>query len=125
MEELLKFSMPIIIAVFVIVFTIVLFYIISKGINKGNSYKKYGEVSIHIKYKCPKCGQIMENGFVAVDRGITYRSNEKRQSVIFMDPHKRFLKNTFNMSLSAKENLAWRCENCNYVLIDHSNAIGK
>ena len=113
-----------ILVIITIIALAVLFHIISKGINKGSSYKKYGEISANIKYKCPKCGQVMENGFVAVDRGISYRASEKKRQGIFMKSN-RFLKNTFNMSFSIKENLAWRCENCSYILIDHSNAIGK
>ena len=120
MEKLLSFLVPMIL----ITSTVILFHLISKKINKGNSYKKYGEVSACIKHKCPKCGQVMENGFVAIDRGISYRANEKKRPGIFASPN-GFLKNTFNRSLSIKENLAWRCENCSYVLIDHSSVIGK
>ena len=121
MEETFQILVPIIL----IAFTIIFFHIISKGMNKGNSYKKYGEVSSQLKYKCPKCGQVMENGFVAVDKGIFYRHSEGKQPGIFKNPGSRFLKNTFNVSLSGKENLAWRCENCSYILIDHSAMIGK
>lgn len=66
----------------------------------------------------------MENGFIMAGKGICYRANDEKPLSQFIGP-KTLLKNTMNMTMSAKENLAWRCEDCNYILVDHSCLIGK
>jgi rubrerythrin len=104
---------------------ILFLYLMLKRLQRlNNGYKSYGEIDRHIAYKCPKCGKVMENGFVMAGKGICYRADEEKPLSQVIGP-KTLLKNTMNMTMSAKENVAWRCEDCNYILVDHSYLIGK
>ena len=66
----------------------------------------------------------MENGFIVASRGIFYRANDEKPLGQFIGP-KTLLKNTMNMTTSAKENVAWRCKDCNYILVNHNFFVGK
>jgi ribosomal protein L37AE/L43A len=90
----------------------------------NTAYKSYGEIDRHITYTCPKCGKVMDTGFVTAGKGICYRADEEKPLRQFIGP-KTLLKNTMNLTMSAKENVAWRCKDCNYILVDHSYLVGK
>jgi rubrerythrin len=112
-------------AVSVFIFVLLVLYFTSKKLQKLNAeYKSYGEIDRHITYKCPQCGKVMENGFVMAGKGICYRADEEKPLSQVIGP-KTLLKNTMNMKLSIRENVAWRCEDCNYILVDHSYLVGK
>ena len=66
----------------------------------------------------------MDTGFVTAGKGICYRADEEKPLRQFIGP-KTLLKNTMNLTMSAKENVAWRCKDCNYILVDHSYLVGK
>ena len=72
-------------------------------------------------YTCPKCKKTMESGF-SLPNGIHWRSNDNKPFSIFTSRDKA-LENTTNISFSIKENKAWRCKECNLVLIDHSTFV--
>jgi len=100
-------------------------YVTLKRLYRLNrEYKSYDEIDRYIAYTCPKCGMVMENGFVMAGKGICYRADEAKPLSQFIGP-KTLLKNTMNMTMSTKENVAWRCRDCNYILVDHSYLIGK
>jgi len=107
------------------VFIFGLLYVLLKKLYLlNNKFKKYIEVDTSRKYACPKCQQEMEIGFVVAGKGISFRPNKAKQigQMLYFNP---LLKNTMNMTMSIKENLAWRCKECNYVLVDHSCLVGK
>ena len=101
-----------------------LYFFVKKLRKLSTGYKSYGEIDRHITYKCPKCGKVMENGFIAASRGILYRANDEKPLGQFIGP-KTLLKNTMNMTISAKENVAWRCKDCNYILVNYSYLVGR
>ena len=91
----------------------------------NKEYKRYDEIDRYITYTCPKCGEVMENGFVMAGKGICYRANDEKIPSPFLLEFRRLLKNTMNITTSIKENVAWRCRDCNYILIDHNYLVGK
>lgn len=101
-----------------------LYVMIKKLLNLNREYKRYDEIDRYISYQCPKCGKVMENGFAMAGKGICYRANEEKPLSSFQFGFRRFLKNTMNMTASIKENVAWRCRDCNYILVDHSFLVG-
>ena len=103
-----------------IVVMLFLFVMIRRLQSLNREYKRYDEIDRYITYKCPKCGKVMENGFAMAGKGICYRSDEEKPLSSAQFGFRKFLKNTMNMTMSIKENVAWRCRDCNYVLIDHS-----
>ena len=112
-------------AVIVFIFVLVVFYFMLKKLYTLNKeYKRYDEIDRYVTYTCPKCGKVMENGFVMAGKGICYRADEAKPLGQFIGP-KTLLKNTMNMTMSVKENVAWRCKDCNYILVDHSFLVGK
>jgi len=112
-------------AVSAFIFVLLVLYLTLKKLYKLNrEYKRYDEIDRYIAYTCPKCDTVMENGFVMAGKGICYRADETKPLSQFIGP-KTLLKNTMNMTMSIKENVAWRCRDCNYILVDHSYLIGK
>lgn len=110
----------------VIVATLFFLYFYVKKLQKlSTGYKSYGEIDRYITHKCPQCGKVMEKGFITASKGIFYRANDEKPLSPFQFEFSRLLKNTMNITTSAKENVAWRCEDCNYILVDHSYLIGK
>ena len=96
-----------------------IYYLLKKLYQLNCDFKRSNEIDKNINYACPKCGKTMENGFISAGKGISYRSNEAKQLGQMLNL-KALLKNTMNLSFSNRENLAWRCKECNYILIDHS-----
>ena len=124
-EKIVERIIYILIAGAVGVAALLFLYVMLKKLQKLNTaYKSYGEIDRHITYKCPKCGKVMENGFIAASRGILYRANDEKPLGQFIGP-KTLLKNTMNMTISAKENVAWRCKDCNYILVNYSYLVGR
>lgn len=113
-------------AVIVLIFVFVVFYFMLKKLYTLNrEYKCYDEIDRYTTHTCPKCGKVMENGFVVAGKGICYRANDEKTPSPFLFEFRRLLKNTMNMTTSIKENVAWRCRDCNYILVDHSFLVGK
>lgn len=108
-----------------IAFMLFLYFYVKKLQSLNREYKRYVEIDRYAAYRCPKCGNVMENGFVAASKGICYRANGEKPLSPFQFEFRRLLKNTMNMTTSVKENVAWRCRDCNYILLDHSYLVGK
>jgi predicted RNA-binding Zn-ribbon protein involved in translation (DUF1610 family) len=102
-----------------------LFFYVKKLQKLSTGYRSYDEIDRYVTYKCPRCGKVMENGFSTASKGISYRANDEKPLSPFQFELSRLLKNTMNITTSAKENVAWRCEDCNYILVNHSYLVGK
>jgi rubrerythrin len=111
-------------AIVFIVVLVVFCFMLKKLYKLNREYKRYDEIDRYVTYTCPECGKVMENGFVMAGKGICYRADEAKPLSQFIGP-KTLLKNTMNMTMSTKENVAWRCKDCNYILVDHSFLVGK
>lgn len=68
---------------------------------------------------CPKCKSLMKNGFVLVSRGIIFREENQNKFGQMVDISNA-LPYTYNLGIKPKENQAWHCDSCNYLLINHN-----
>ena len=71
------------------------------------------------RHRCPKCGVGMKPGFAIASRGLLWReagSTAKNMLYGKFEP----LTNTMNWTMTPRFNRAWRCEQCEYVLLDAS-----
>lgn len=72
-----------------------------------------------VHYQCPKCNQQMERGMALAGRGIIYKADDG-QPISSFSTINQVLENTLSMSLPPAFNRAWHCNNCKYLLLDHS-----
>ncbi len=109
-----------------IVIILVFALIFHKKIMRPSAVIDYDELSLKggRLCRCPKCDKEMKRGFIVAARGIVWRDESDRPISILSQRYK-FLENTMNITISRKENRAWRCEDCQYVLIDYSTFVGK
>jgi len=91
--------------------------------NKVIDYDQ-AKLTIDADYKCPKCNEDMGKGYIVAGKGIIWRKDQDKITSMFATIF-RALENTINFTMSMKENKAWRCENCKYILVDHSTLVGK
>lgn len=93
---------------------------------KNTKVVDYDEINSNrqISYSCPKCAVEMKRGFIVAGKGIVWRNETEKPKSIFTAIHKS-LGNTINLTMSVKENRAWKCDSCEYLLIDHSTLVGK
>ncbi len=114
-----------IVILFLTVAVLIFLWVVLRALNKKNhAFKDYRELDAGLSYPCPKCGRVMENGFVTAGKGIIFRASQEKPAGQILNTD-ALLDNTINMTFSSKENLAFRCRDCQYVLIDHSCLVGK
>ena len=99
------------------------FFAIKAMERKNREFRTYDTVDRNTAYLCPRCGQAMDNGFAVAGRGISFRRDGEKPAGPFILAGS-MLENTVNMTFSNRENRAFRCQACRYVLIDHSCLIG-
>lgn len=90
-------------------------YIIPEG------QKDYSEEEI----LCPMCQQAMISGYSLTTRGILFHQKNENFSLLKAMFNNQLLKNTADLSVRfrPRENQAWRCPDCQMVLIDHSKLL--
>ena len=73
-------------------------------------------------FRCPVCGAPMDEGYVLGGRGLIWsrRGQAKRWTFAHIG---EALDNTLSLSLSPAVNLAWRCEPCRMLLVDHDKMV--
>ncbi|HKK04571.1 MAG TPA: PF20097 family protein [Gammaproteobacteria bacterium] len=72
--------------------------------------------------RCPICGGTMAQGFVMAGRGLIWAGRHRKAPGTFAHIGQS-LANTISMNLPPALNMAWRCEPCSLVLVDHSRMI--
>lgn len=96
-----------------------------RKLNKNTVIIDYDHAKLkNDKYQCPKCSVLMKPVFVIAGKGIMWRYADDKPLKVFSMIF-RCLDNTLNMSASVRENMAFECEDCKFVLIDHSCFVGK
>ena len=117
-----------IISFVIVAFIIFLLFILSeiRKITAGTKVIDYDRIKVdaNMAYSCPKCNTEMEKGFIMAGRGMIWRNEREKPTSIFSTVFK-CLDNTINFTMSTKENRAWRCQSCKYVLIDYNALVGK
>lgn len=73
-------------------------------------------------YCCPTCGAPMRPGWVLLGRGAIWspRARGRPGSLATIGAA---LPNTISLRLRPAANMAWRCERCQLLLMDHSRLI--
>lgn len=73
-------------------------------------------------YDCPECGHAMEPGYLLLGRGAVWapRSSYRQRG---SQPTGMPVANTLNMSPRPALNLAWRCGQCELLLLDHHQLV--
>ena len=72
--------------------------------------------------KCPKCQTIMEQGYAFAGKGIIWTAKWNKLPGTFTTTFTS-LENTLSMSLSPRVNMAWHCDRCKMVILDHSRML--
>jgi len=73
-------------------------------------------------YRCPECGCSMIQGWALAGKGIIWRP--RGQAAPGALAHiGQALKNTLSLAARPELNMAWRCEACSLVLVDHAKLV--
>ena len=72
--------------------------------------------------KCSHCGKSMEQGYSFTGKGISWtpRHGRKAGNILTIVS---ILENTFSMRLPQPLNMAWHCNQCKLIVIDHSKMV--
>ena len=118
-------QMIVIISVLISVLTVVIVFLVLKLKTRVTDNKVLSRSSmIFPSVNCPKCQKEMEKGFVPIQKGIYYRNiNEKPFTQLLS--MKKLFKNTLSFGVRQLELQSWRCNKCNYLLINHNERYGK
>jgi len=73
-------------------------------------------------FKCPGCAEQMAQGMAMAARGLTWKEGGTVKPGLFGN-FGSVLENTLSFSLPPAWNMAWRCEACGLVVLDHSRLI--
>ncbi len=70
---------------------------------------------------CPQCGKEMLSGYVFAPLGIHWLSKSQKPPIFH--PVWRALPKTLNWRLRRRENPAWHCDQCQMLIVDHSQSL--
>lgn len=73
-------------------------------------------------YQCPRCGQPMTQGWVLLGKGAIW-SDRARGRPGLLAHIGDALPNTLSLHLPPAANMAWRCDGCRLLLIDHGKLV--
>lgn len=73
-------------------------------------------------YACPQCGQPLQPGWVLLGKGAIWSPRHQQPPGTFAHLGMA-LPNTISLSLRPASNMAWRCPDCQLLLIDHSRLV--
>ncbi len=76
------------------------------------------------RYACPRCGRPMQPGYAVFADGLHFLPDLRRAWRHPLDIEGG-LPNTVNFTLGAAGNAAWRCADCQMVLVDHSCLVSR
>lgn len=74
------------------------------------------------RYVCPKCNFEMEPGFVMINKGMIWRRATDPPFGAFSGMN-NLVSNTMNLHIGFWQNIAWRCQRCQFVMVDHSRLV--
>jgi len=73
-------------------------------------------------FRCPRCDAAMQPGYVMLGRGAIWTPRDGRPVSTFAHIGQS-LPNTLSFDLPPATNAAWRCGDCQLLLVDHSRLI--
>ena len=110
-------------AILTITLVLLFIWILMRRILKKNKVVQVEESSLNWKeVKCPHCATIMEEGYSFAGKGIFWAAKHAKKPGAFS--HVGYaLENTFGISFRPDLNMAWHCNSCKMILIDHSRML--
>lgn len=101
---------------------IILIYFLRK-MERKNRIVSAHESELHWKdIKCSYCGQYVDQGYAFAGKGISWTPRQHRKPGVFSTVVSS-LENTISMRIPPPLNMAWHCNNCKLIVIDHSKMI--
>ena len=73
-------------------------------------------------YPCPRCGAPMEQGWVLLGKGAIW-SDRRRGKPGSFSHIGGSLDNTMSLSMRPGANMAWHCDGCRLLLLDHDKLV--
>jgi hypothetical protein len=73
-------------------------------------------------YPCPHCGARMQQGWVLLGKGAIWSGRGQGRPGAFSHIGAA-LDNTISLSMRPGANMAWRCEDCRLLLLDHDKLV--
>ena len=110
-------------AILTIILMLLFIWILMRKILKKNKVVSADESSLSWKeLECPNCERIMEQGYAFAGKGIFWAAKRAKKPGAFS--HVGYaLENTFGISFRPDLNMAWHCNSCKMILIDHSRIL--
>ena len=110
-------------AILTITLVLLFIWILMRRILKKNKVVQVEKSSLNWKeLKCPNCERIMEEGYAFAGKGIFWAAKSAKKPGAFSYIGQA-LENTLSISLRPALNMAWRCNSCKMILIDHSRML--
>lgn len=108
----------------IVLAALVFFYVYMRRMYLSQNNALAGDVVplMRLKVDCPRCHKRMQPGFALAARGIFWRADQDKPFGLANTPG-RLLSSTANWGMRTRENMAWRCEACNMLLVDHSHLL--
>ncbi len=112
-----------VVAIFTIVLVLLIIWMLMKRILKKNTVVSVDEYSLSWKEtRCPNCESRMEEGYAFPGKGIFWTHKRAKKPGAFSHVGLA-LENTFSVSFRPNLNMAWHCDTCKMILIDHSKML--
>lgn len=73
-------------------------------------------------YACPDCRAPMDQGWVMLGKGAIWSQRSAGRPGTFSHIGSA-LENTISLSIPPAANMAWRCERCRLLLVDHGKLV--
>ncbi len=110
-------------AILTITLVLLFIWILMRRILKKNKVVQVEKSSLNWKeLKCPNCERIMEEGYAFAGKGIFWAAKSAKKPGAFS--HVGYaLENTFGISFRPDLNMAWHCNSCKTIVIDHSRML--
>ena len=114
--------MSVVAATLALVGVLVLLYFLRKAERK-NHIVTIQETQLHWQdVKCVHCSQSTEYGYAFAGKGISWMPIQRRKPGVFSTIFST-LENIVSLRIPPPLNMAWHCQHCKLILIDHSKLI--
>ncbi len=119
-----------VLGVFAMIMTILIIFLLKNTKGKGEPQSITNPRRENVKDEevlCPCCKKVMFQGYTLSPRGLYFYSRDTKPTMFKLAYSNFMLKNTMDWSFRMKprENMAWRCPECNVVTIDHNQFINQ
>jgi hypothetical protein len=115
-------AVPIIAGLTAVVALLALLWIVHRINRHNHSRPEDPGLWVGHDYRCPDCGEPMAPGWVLLGKGAIWRERHLGRPG-GLSPISRALPNTLSLRLRPAANMAWHCDRCRMLLLDHSTLV--